>query len=405
MLHTLPAILLVSLLCHLVFALSSTITPVPSLTEEQYNQLRSQLLTVRDFIPQENTTNNFCGTSLIDQNITPEAAHFHQHHVGMDANAVCTLSHSCDTLSHRDTFYSPHAYIYRFNLEFIIINDGSNFYNTVDTRVSVLVFELNQFYSAANIQFTASVIKADVLNVGQTVYYIGEPACSSSGSQPCYNAKTVVMNIMQQRRTSWKLKGTFQILMANFQTVGLNGYAYFPWSSDSGLVVLSQNVFQSGFSTLSHELGHAFGLYNFLKTVLHLLIFLIGLYHTFRGISEISSCSDPCYESTASSLTGDLCGDTAPVARNWECTTATLSTSSYPDSCNSGRRFWTGADQSNFMAYNNNQLCRRRFTEHQNRRMRCYASTLTNDITVSPNNHYQLQIGVLPLLLLALLLL
>ena len=71
---------------------------------------------------------------------------------------------------------------------------------------------------------------------------------------------------------------------------------------------------------LSHELGHGF-----------------GLKHTFNGISEVTACSD-CYELTASDVTGDLCADTPPVVKNWDCVSP-LTGKSEPCTT-SGRSTW-----------------------------------------------------------------
>lgn len=51
-----------------------------------------------------------------------------------------------------------------------------------------------------------------------------------------------------------------------------------------------------------HEIGHS-----------------LGLYHVFRGISEILSCSDPCMETEPSFETGDLCSDTNPAPKHKLC--------------------------------------------------------------------------------------
>jgi hypothetical protein len=97
------------------------------------------------------------------------------------------------------------------------------------------------------------------------------------------------------------------------------GMATWPWASEAfaanGGIIINPNVGwgnATGFltkSTVTHELGHMF-----------------GLYHTYRGVSEVGGCSDPCYEvqptnplDLSSNYTGDLCSDTRPTVSNFEC--------------------------------------------------------------------------------------
>lgn len=78
-------------------------------------------------------------------------------------------------------------------------------------------------------------------------------------------------------------------------TGGIAGFAYFPGqpASDGMYVVASQ--IKSGTTTVSHEFGHAF-----------------GLYHTFQGDGTGSTCptTSPCIS------TGDLVCDTEPHIRS-----------------------------------------------------------------------------------------
>lgn len=52
---------------------------------------------------------------------------------------------------------------------------------------------------------------------------------------------------------------------------------------------------------LVHEMGHA-----------------LGLWHVFHGVTEMQ-CHDPCVETEASMVLGDLCSDTNPTPDNGEC--------------------------------------------------------------------------------------
>ena len=53
--------------------------------------------------------------------------------------------------------------------------------------------------------------------------------------------------------------------------------------------------------SLVHEVGH-----------------VLGLWHVHHGVSEVE-CHDPCAETHASLLLGDLCADTAPTSQNVHC--------------------------------------------------------------------------------------
>lgn len=113
---------------------------------------------------------------------------------------------------------------------------------------------------------------------------------------------------------------------------------------------MNTRVVAKGQTTLSHELGHGF-----------------GLPHTFAGISEVTACS-ACYESTASDLVGDFCADTPPVIKNWDCISPLPATGSNVDTCGS-RTSWNPNPYTNIMSYG---TCRTSFTTCQQRRARCY---------------------------------
>jgi hypothetical protein len=95
-----------------------------------------------------------------------------------------------------------------------------------------------------------------------------------------------------------------------------------------------------------------------------------GLQHTFRGVSEVTTCGG-CRETVASDNTGDYCADTPPVVKNWDCV-ASLSGS---DACNAGRTSWNPNPYTNIMSYGD---CRDVFTDCQKKRVRCnYKKYLT----------------------------
>lgn len=85
--------------------------------------------------------------------------------------------------------------------------------------------------------------------------------------------------------------------------------------------------------TMIHEIGHS-----------------LGLYHVFRGISEILSCSDPCMETEPSFETGDLCSDTNPAPKHKLCGDPGPGN----DTC--GFHSFLNTPFSNFMSYAGNSV-------------------------------------------------
>lgn len=80
--------------------------------------------------------------------------------------------------------------------------------------------------------------------------------------------------------------------------------------------------------TMVHEIGHS-----------------LGLYHVFRGISEIESCNDACLETEPSMETGDLCADTNPTPKYKGCHDPE------PGNETCGGRHFTHTPFNNYMSY------------------------------------------------------
>jgi len=84
----------------------------------------------------------------------------------------------------------------------------------------------------------------------------------------------------------------------------LLGIGTFPWdplaTSSLGGLWLNSLATGYGLKTLTHEMGHN-----------------LGLWHTFHGVSEVTSCRSACYEyahafeDPAANTIGDFCSDTA----------------------------------------------------------------------------------------------
>ncbi len=277
-----------------------------------------------------------------------------------DTSKVCYKYHECDEQSVRDQYATPHNKMFQAGLEIIILNDNSPFFNSIDNIAPVILSELNTHFESANIIFDATIIKVALPTESSSsdTLRLGTPQCKSTPEIPCISPYELLESVFatSTTRKTWKQRGVFQVVIGDLQDAMINGFANFPWNSLHGSVVLSKKAFKPGYTTLTHELAHGF-----------------GLYHTFRGISEIGSCQDRCYENEPSPFTGDLVEDTPPVAMNWECEAPDIR--SYPDPCNAKRASWAGAKQNNFMAYSSMQNCRQSFTELQKRRMRCFAES------------------------------
>ncbi|KAK2816134.1 hypothetical protein Q7C36_022405 [Tachysurus vachellii] len=144
------------------------------------------------------------------------------------------------------------------------------------------------------------------------------------------------------------------IFFANSTNEDLAGVATWPWDKEAlthlGGIVLNPSFYGTfGHThTMIHEIGHS-----------------LGLYHVFRGISEIESCNDACLEMEPSLETGDLCADTNPTPKYKHCRDPE------PGNETCGCSNFIHTPFNNYMSYADD-TCTDSFTENQVARMHCY---------------------------------
>eukprot|EP00931_Biecheleriopsis_adriatica_P070567 TRINITY_DN4432_c0_g1_i2.p1 TRINITY_DN4432_c0_g1~~TRINITY_DN4432_c0_g1_i2.p1 ORF type:complete len:1178 (-),score=175.05 TRINITY_DN4432_c0_g1_i2:185-3718(-) len=140
---------------------------------------------------------------------------------------------------------------------------------------------------------------------------------------------------------------------AFWTTTGLLGFATFPWDATVygmlGGTMMNPNNYgtENNSATLVHEFGHN-----------------LGLWHVHRGPSE-EDCGGPCFEKPGipSATTGDLCSDTPPTPKDYECRQSSREECGISD--------WPHAPYTNYMSYSPDG-CLSVWSEQQIGRMHCY---------------------------------
>lgn len=149
-----------------------------------------------------------------------------------------------------------------------------------------------------------------------TCMHIPTCTCLLCGSQGCVEGQTGLFNV------------SFSLYYHIWYSCALYIVCISLWSP--GGIVLNPSFYGTfgHTDTMVHEIGHS-----------------LGLYHVFRGISEVESCNDACLETEPSMETGDLCADTNPTPKYKGCHDP------HPGNETCGCRDFTHTPFNNYMSY------------------------------------------------------
>jgi hypothetical protein len=276
---------------------------------------------------------HWCGTTALESAPSQDA---------IDKNPLdCPLRGACDVPATRD-LYLPQQYqsLFFVRVVFHIFREDNG------SNPSTTVAECNQVFQRLRTDYAHAGI--DFILDGILTHDDSEYRILSSAED--FNMKATYADSYQTKVNIY----VTDIEQTSPGTITL-GYAYLPWDQAGQTrfgIVMHTDGFSPNNGTTTHEMGHT-----------------LGLYHTFRGVSETTACGT-CYEfaGSPSDVRGDFCSDVPPTPLNFNCAPPGGN-----DTC-SPFQPWGATQPQNVMGYSG--CSTEILTNQQEARVRCWTNAI-----------------------------